>query len=211
MSINTCKNEKVSHNSKTLCIDGVKIKWYSLDTTVSTMDYAVGLIHKGCEPWTVVSADKQTSGRGTHGRSWFSPAGKGFWLSVILPPPRNAEYLDNLSVLAAKALIESLKEFTELQFDIKYPNDIIVNGRKIAGILCESISRGQDVLSVVLGMGINFNQSVKDFERKGLNEATSFLIETGYTPDTEHFLTAFLGHFKPEYEKSVLKAGGINI
>ncbi len=206
MSIKTSCNCKVSYKSKNIFyIESSKVLWLNLESIDSTMDYAKELIRDGCEPWTVISAGEQSSGRGTHGRTWYSPAGKGFWLSMILPPPEKAEYLDNLSVLAANALIKSFKEFTDVQFVIKPPNDVVTQGRKIAGILFESVSSGQDVFSIVLGMGVNFKQSVSDFELEGLNDATSFLIETGNIPDTELFLEAFLRHFKPLYDKSVLK------
>ena len=211
----TCTNNSdgsiISNHVKTLCIDDRKILWYDLDTTTSTMDHAVRMAREGCDSWTVVSAGKQQSGRGTHGRLWFSPGGKGLWVSVVLPPPLKAEYLNNLPNLAARALIESFKEFTELPFDIKYPNDVIIKGRKIAGILVESITSEQRVLSVVLGMGVNLLQTVEDFESEGLFEATSFFIETGQVLNYEQFLVSFLGYFKPVYENSVLKSNNINI
>ena len=209
------KNDRITHTNnsngsislnhvKTLCIDDKKILWYDLDTTSSTMDHAVRIARGGCDSWTVVSAGKQQSGRGTHGRSWFSPDGKGLWVSVVLPPPLKAEYLNNLSILAARALIESFKEFTELPFEIKYPNDVIIKGRKIAGILFESITSEQRVVSVVLGMGVNLLQTVEGFESNGLFEATSFFIETGQVLNYEQFMVSFLGYFKPMYENSVV-------
>jgi len=199
-----------SYNVKSLFIDGKKVLWYDFDKTTSTMDYAVRMTGEGCDPWTIVSAGEQTSGRGTQGRTWFSPVGKGLWISIILPPPLKAEYLGNLSILAAQSLIQSFKEFTELQFDIKHPNDVTVNGSKIAGILFESTTIDEKVISVVLGMGINFQQSVKDFEHEGLFDATSFNIETGSVPDREQLITSFIKHFKPVYDKSILEVGNIN-
>ena len=202
----TYSNSNVnSHNAKTLLIGGRKIIWYDLDITASTMDHALRMVKGGCKPWTVVSAENQTSGRGTHGRTWFSPGGKGLWISVILPPPHKAEYLSNLSVLAARALIKSFNEFKELHFEIKPPNDVIVNGRKIAGILFESITSGESVSSVVLGMGVNLLQNAEDFENEGLPDATSFFIETGYVINRESFMKSFLEQFKPMYETSVLE------
>ncbi len=195
-----------SNQLKSLYIDGCKILWYDLDKTTSTMDYAVEINREGYIPWTVISADEQTSGRGTQGRTWFSPVGKGLWISVILPPPVKAEYLSDLSVLAANALVQSFKKFTKVIFSIKHPNDVTVNGRKIAGILFESATNDEKVSSVILGMGINFRQSVKDFEREGLFDATSFQIEVGFVPERKQLITSFLQHFKPMYEKSILKA-----
>jgi len=202
----TCSNSNVdSHKTKTLLIGDRKIIWYDLDTTTSTMDNALRMVKEGSMPWTVVSADNQTSGRGTHGRTWFSPKGRGLWISIILPPPHKAEYLSNLSVLAARALIKCFNEFKELHFEIKPPNDVIVNGRKIAGILFESITSGEDVSSVVLGMGVNLLQNAEDFENEGLPDATSFFIETGVVLNRDSFMRSFIENFKPMYEKSVLE------
>ncbi len=196
---------------QSLIINGKKILWYDFNKTTSTMDSAVSMARDGCDPWTIVSAGEQTSGRGTQGRTWFSPGGKGLWISLILPPPLNAEYLDNLSILAAQSLMQSFKEFTELEFNIKHPNDVTVNGKKIAGILFESTTIDEKVLFVVLGMGINFQQSVKDFENEGLFDATSFKIETGSVPNRKQLITSFIKHFKPVYEKSILEVGSVNI
>ena len=195
---------------QSLSINGTRVLWYDFDKTTSTMDYAVKMTREGCDPWTIVSADEQTSGRGTQGRTWFSPGGKGLWISVVLPPPYKAEYLSNLSILAAQALVQSFKEFTELKFDIKHPNDVTAGGKKIAGILFESTTIGEKVLSVVLGMGVNFRQSIKDFEHEGLFDATSFYIETGRIPDREQLITSFLKHFKPMYEKTILEVENID-
>ena len=206
-----------SHNIRSLFINDnnevsfCEILWYDFDKTTSTMDYAVRMTKEGCDPWTIVSANEQISGRGTQGRTWFSPGGKGLWISVVLPPPLKAEYLSNLSILAAQALIQSFKEFTELKFEIKHPNDVTINGRKIAGILLESSTIDTKVLFVVIGMGVNFQQSIKDFEREGLSDATSFLIETGSVPDREQLIKSFLRNFKPMYEKKMLEDGDINI
>jgi BirA family biotin operon repressor/biotin-[acetyl-CoA-carboxylase] ligase len=200
------REHPVANCGGTLWICGKKIRWFDYITVESTMDSALRQFEEGCEPWTVVSARRQESGRGTHGRSWFSPEGKGLWMSVVLPPPLKAEYLHDLSLLAAQAVIESLTKFTTLRFEIKYPNDVIINERKIAGILFESVTNGEAVRSVILGVGINFFQSRKDFNDVGLTEATSLVIETGgYTPDISCFIISFLECFIPLYEKSVLK------
>jgi|GEM_PF-3340843 BirA family transcriptional regulator, biotin operon repressor / biotin---[acetyl-CoA-carboxylase] ligase len=181
--------------------------WYDLDETPSTMDISAGLAKEGCGLWTIVSARKQLNGRGTHGRSWESPGGKGLWISIVLPPPEKPEYLDNLSVLTAQALIRCFSEYTDLNFEIKHPNDVIIGGRKIAGILFESVISGMNVVSVVLGMGVNLCQTAGDFEKCGLFEATSLFMETGTEVERGRFLKSFVRHFKPMYERSVLRFG----
>ena len=197
--------DSLSAFKKTVRTDRKNADWYDLDETPSTMDIAAGMTKEGCDYWTIVSARKQLTGRGTHGRSWESPGGKGLWVSVVLPPPEKPEYLDNLSVLTAKALIRCFSEYTDLSFEIKHPNDVVIGGRKIAGILFESVTSGMNVVSVVLGMGVNLLQTAADFEKCGLFEATSLFIETGTTVGRGQFLESFVRHFIPMYERSVLR------
>jgi len=176
--------------------------WYELDRVDSTMDYAVRLINKGCSPWTLVTAEEQAYGRGTHGREWFSPVGGGLFLSLILKPPDNTGCLEDLSVRTAGVLIETLKSYYDLPFEIKQPNDVLIRGHKVAGILYESVIRGEEVLSLILGMGVNLSQSTEDFERAGLSEATSLRMEAGCIPEREPFLVNFLTNFKTMYESA---------
>ncbi|MFC1541187.1 biotin--[acetyl-CoA-carboxylase] ligase [Candidatus Latescibacterota bacterium] len=200
----------MSGSKRTLCIDTKNFNWYDFEEIPSTMDISVGMAREGCDFWTIVTARKQLSGRGTHGRSWSSQGGKGLWISTILPPPEKPEYLDNISILTAHALIDCFSEYTELKFDIKHPNDVVIEGRKIAGILYESVTRGDNVISVVLGMGVNLLQTKEDLERNGLFEATSFFVETSKRIERVQFLTSFIRYFKPIYERSVLRIDTIN-
>lgn len=202
----TGHEQRTVFREKSILVDGRESTWYDLEETTSTMDCAGRMCEDECRPWTVISAETQLSGRGTKGRTWYSPRGRGFWISIILPSPESAEYMENISILAAQALIESLKDLTGLRCTMKHPNDVLFNGRKVAGILCESRTSGETVHSVILGMGINFLQTREDFEQADLYEATSLFIETGRIPEREALLRSFLGYFKPRYEKSVLKA-----
>ena len=192
-------------NPQKIFISGEEILWYSIENTTSTMDVALELIYRGCPPWTAVTARYQTSGRGTHGRTWSSHTGKGLWLSLILPPPSYSGNLSGISLLAAGALVRTLEEFAECLFLIKYPNDIVVNDHKIAGIMVETATNGDAVQSVILGMGVNFRQTREDFLKEGLHEATSLLIETGSAPDREKFLVSFIAHLKNRYETTILE------
>lgn len=185
---------------RTLSSSGGDIPWHDLDEISSTMDFAAELVKNGCRSWTVISALIQTTGRGTKGRNWSSLRGKGLWASVITPPPADSLKMTGLTVEAAKALAESIHALTGASCEIKDPNDIIIRGRKVAGILIETIISGEEVLSVILGMGINISQTEEDFREAGLPEATSLFPETGYTPDRETLLTSFLNRFRPVYE-----------
>ena len=207
----TIKNKDlIINHAKTIEVNGERMAWYELNIIPSTMDFAKDLIipsgrsfnknfrmvWKGCSPWTLVTAEQQSSGRGTHGRNWISPPGKGLLLSLILPNPRNIGCIEDLSVHTAGVLVKTLRDFYELPYEIKHPNDILIGGRKVAGIMFESVTRGEKVLSLILGMGLNLYQSEEDFKHAGLHDATSFLIETGRVLERKSLLNSFLKHFK---------------
>jgi BirA family biotin operon repressor/biotin-[acetyl-CoA-carboxylase] ligase len=134
------------------------------NTIGSTSDVAVALAVGGDGVGAVVIADEQTAGRGRLGRRWFSPAGSGLYVSIVLQPstaradPRRATGL--LTLAAGLALAEAIEAVTSLRVDIKWPNDLLVARRKLGGILAEAVGveRGAaqgGVTSVVLGYGIN--------------------------------------------------------
>ena len=177
----------------------------------STMDKAVQLSQNGAPHWTSVVALTQFSGRGTHGRTWFSLKSGGLWTSVILPPPSDTSFLEELSILTAGCLSESLFNLTGFKFDIKHPNDVMINNHKIAGILFESVTFNGEVKYVILGMGVNLIQSLDDFSIQGLNEAASVYSETGFIIDWEILLNNFMSLFKPLYENNILKKTSISL
>ena len=137
------------------------------DVLGSTNDRARELAAYGAAPFTVVLADAQTAGRGGSGGAWHSPAGEGLWLSVLLPaehaPPTHLPLL--VGVAAARA---SEKVCSTLSVGIKWPNDLIVKGRKVGGILCE---HGHG--AVVAGIGLNVSQRPETFPEEIAARATS--------------------------------------
>jgi BirA family biotin operon repressor/biotin-[acetyl-CoA-carboxylase] ligase len=167
--------------------------------TASTNTVARDLAFRGYPEGTVVLAEGQEAGRGRKGRAWFSPSGKGIYLSLLLRPPMNPGDLPRIAVLAAVAAAESLAEFTALPLSIKWPNDLILGDRKIGGILLESHAELDLVDFVVVGMGINVAVSEPDFppELRGL--ATSFLLSTGTSPSRAPLIRAFLSRFDLHY------------
>ncbi|MFC1511978.1 biotin--[acetyl-CoA-carboxylase] ligase [Candidatus Latescibacterota bacterium] len=177
-----------------IIVERVTVRWYRYNSVPSTMDRAASYVKSSAAPWTVVSADTQTEGRGTKGRSWYSPGGKGFWISVILPVPEHLDDVANVTILAAEALTGCLDELTGLRCAIKPPNDVTVGGKKIAGILVESQTSGERPEYMILGMGLNLRETVNDFVRADLPEATSLIRETGTIPDDKTILKCFLGH-----------------
>jgi len=126
----------------------------------STMDIARQEVRQGAAEGTVIVAYKQTAGRGRLKRAWLSPEGS-IALSVILYP--RVAHLSSLIMLASLAVVHSIGAVTSLRPQIKWPNDVLINGRKVCGILIESDVRGDMVNYVVIGIGININLQVADF------------------------------------------------
>ncbi|MDP6448944.1 MAG: biotin--[acetyl-CoA-carboxylase] ligase [Dehalococcoidales bacterium] len=152
---------------------GQKIIYYPRLT--STMDVARRVARQGAVEGTVVVADEQTVGKGRVKRVWLSPRGS-IALSLILHPDTSC--LSDLIVLSSLAVARSLKTVTGLEAQIKWPNDILVRGRKVCGILVENDWREKRVAYTIIGIGINVNFRLADFSGI-LPEATSLVDEIG--------------------------------
>ncbi|PYT37520.1 MAG: biotin--[acetyl-CoA-carboxylase] ligase [Acidobacteria bacterium] len=172
-------------------------------TIGSTNDRALDLAAAGEPEGAVVLAEEQTGGRGRRERTWHSPARLGIYVSLILRPLVPATRAPLFTLTAAVATAEALRESLGLQASIKWPNDVVVARRKIAGILGET--RGSDPLirEMVLGVGINVNHRREDFSREVLERATSVLIETGAIADRASLLAAILEGFERRYARLV--------
>jgi BirA family biotin operon repressor/biotin-[acetyl-CoA-carboxylase] ligase len=136
-----------------------RILW--LETAGSTNDIAARLADLGADEGTVVVAETQTAGRGRIGRAWFSPPGAGLYVSVILRPSPGADFSPRenptalLTLASGVALAEGVQAATGLPAEIKWPNDLIVAKRKLAGILAEAAAQGAALQFIVLGFGVN--------------------------------------------------------
>jgi BirA family biotin operon repressor/biotin-[acetyl-CoA-carboxylase] ligase len=128
-----------------------QVLWYA--EVGSTNDVAGALANRGEPEGTVVVADAQSAGRGRHGRTWASPSGAGLYMSIIVRPPAHAVRL--LTIAAGVALAEGIHAATGLQPLLKWPNDVYLGGRKLAGILAEAGSSSAGVQHVVVGCGLN--------------------------------------------------------
>ena len=146
----------------------------SLDTVGSTMDEAFQLGMEGAPEGTVVCAESQTKGRGRLGRQWVSPKGKGLYFSLVLRPKLAPSQMAQLTLMTAVALTAALEKFTAAEVRIKWPNDLLVGGRKLAGVLTELRAEMDQVKFVVIGIGLNVNSSAQQL----VAEATSLKIET---------------------------------
>ena len=148
-----------------------------LDTCLSTNEEAKRLARGGAAAGTAVAADEQTAGRGTRGRVWHSPRGLGLYLSIILRPP--IADLPGLPLRAARAVCDAVQEATGLRAAVESPNDIYWQGRKLGGILCESVFAGPEPEFAIVGVGLNVNQTAADFPPDIADTAVSLRLATG--------------------------------
>ncbi len=148
-----------------------------LRSVSSTSTELKALARDGAAAGTVVLADEQTGGRGRSGRTWFSPDGLGVWMSVLLRCELPAERLAPLSVAAAVSVADALRELTGLDVRVKWPNDLLVGGRKLGGLLVESMqTAGERVVSAVLGIGLNVGLTEDDLPAELVGTATSLQL-----------------------------------
>jgi BirA family biotin operon repressor/biotin-[acetyl-CoA-carboxylase] ligase len=166
--------------------DRCDVRW--LTTTTSTMDVASKLAGDGARHGVVVVADEQTAGRGRRGTSWQSPPGAGLYLSFVA---RHAGAALSLITLAAGVGVrEGIAASTGLSADVKWPNDLIVGSRKLAGILSEGIAIGTPAQAVIIGIGINMQPAAYPPEVSA--RATSIEGELGRAVDRELLLSCVL-------------------
>ncbi|MBC8061230.1 MAG: biotin--[acetyl-CoA-carboxylase] ligase [Clostridiaceae bacterium] len=151
---------------------------------------------------TLVISEEQTSGRGRLGRQWSSPKFKGIWMSIILKPNLDPTKASNITLIGAAAVINALKDFG-IKAQIKWPNDIILNKKKLGGILTEMSSKLNLTNYIVMGMGINVNVLLEDFSGEIKNIATSLRIETGEVVSRQKFMASILNHFEVLYEEYI--------
>ena len=168
-----------------------------LTSTGSTMDDARREADSGAAEGTVVLAEEQSSGRGRFQRGWVSPAGKNLYLTLIMRPVLNR--LRSLSIIAPLAVALAVEEVTGLRPRIKWPNDVLVEGRKLSGILIESEISGSAVEYALVGPGINVNFDIEE-SPEITAIATSIKRELGREASREELLAAFLNHFEALYE-----------
>jgi len=153
------------------------------------------LLGPGAPEGAVAVADEQTAGRGRLGRRWLAPAGTSLLCSIQLRPQVSPERLPELTGIAARACAEAIAAVTGLEPELKFPNDLLVDGRKVAGILAEA-REGR----VVLGVGINVNVPESDLPREVDRPATSLLAETGREVDRAELLVELLERLERRYK-----------
>jgi BirA family biotin operon repressor/biotin-[acetyl-CoA-carboxylase] ligase len=165
------------------CLSGRSLAYFeSID---STMHEAARLASAGCVAGTAVVAGEQTSGQGRHGRSWHSEPGAGLYASVVLRPPVPTEALPVLTLALGLATAEAIARSTDLRCDLRWPNDVMLNGKKVAGILVQLVDT-----CCIAGIGINVNH--RSFPPDLASVATSLHLETGKQYSREQLLINLL-------------------
>ncbi len=164
---------------------------HAFETLSSTSDVAKRLAASEARHGTLVIADRQTTGRGQHGRYWHSPPGVGLWFSLVLQFPRGAN-LQTLPLFLSEKIAVALQNLLNVEFHVKWPNDLLFHGKKISGVLCEAGSSNNGVDYVVAGIGINVNHEDKHFPDDLRQKATSLFAVAGRKIDRLAVLAAIL-------------------
>jgi BirA family biotin operon repressor/biotin-[acetyl-CoA-carboxylase] ligase len=190
----------------------LRTKWmgktiHHFQTIDSTNYKAYQLALIGAEEGEVVIAESQKKGRGRLGRHWFSPSFLNLYLSVILRPKIPPQQASIITLMAAVATAEAIEKFSGLKPSIKWPNDILLRSRKVAGLLNEIQSEMDQIHFVILGIGVNLNMDERMFPKEIRSTATSLKKEMGQTISRKAFLQSLLGELE-EWYGIFLKEGG---
>lgn len=157
---------------------------------------------------TVIIADRQSAGRGRLGRRWESPPGVNLYTSILLRPAIPVQQAPQLTFLTAVSVAEALHQTADLQPQVKWPNDVLVGGKKIAGLLNEMNAETERIHFVVLGVGVNLNMTADQFPEELNYPATSVLLETGRPVSRSTFARAFLEQFDYHYSEFLVDGFG---
>jgi len=165
----------------------------------STNRVALELAHAGDPEGTVVIAEEQTAGRGRAGRAWHSERATGIYMTILLRPPLSPVQAPLLTMLAGLSAHAAIRAELNLSVDLKWPNDLVLNGKKLGGILTEMHAEPNAVKFVIVGMGINVNQ--EKFPGELSTIATSLRIESGRRLSRLELLSRLLLQFETDYNR----------
>ncbi|WP_144461108.1 biotin--[acetyl-CoA-carboxylase] ligase [Siminovitchia fortis] len=165
----------------------------------STQKEAHQLAYDGAPEGTLVVAEEQTSGRGRLGREWHSLSGKGIWMSLIVRPDLPPQQAPQFTLITAVAVARAIEEITGITPEIKWPNDVLINGKKVVGILTELQAESDKISSLIIGIGMNANHGPEDFPPNVAHTATSLFIEKGEKVSRAALIQSFLKYFERYY------------
>lgn len=173
---------------------------YHFETIDSTNKKAGILAREGCPHGVLVTADVQEAGVGRRGRSWSSEQDAGIYMSMVLRPEIETDKASMLTLVAAMAIQKAIEKVCyEAVPMIKWPNDIVLNQKKVCGILTELSLKGTEIDFIIVGIGINVNNTT--FPEEISKTASSLLLELGQEVDRELLITEVWKHFKVYYEQ----------
>ena len=181
----------------------LKGKWtgseiHFFQETGSTNNDAKKMAEEGCKNGTLIVANRQLAGRGRRGRTWESPADTSVYMTLVLRPTFPPDKASMLTLVMALSATKALEEITGLLVKIKWPNDIIINNKKICGILTEMNAEPDFIHYVVIGMGTNVNMN--SFPEELADKASSLKIETGRTVNRTQVIAKVMEYFEEVYE-----------
>lgn len=191
---------EIGYQLKTKLIGRQILSYHSVG---STNDMATRMAESGSAEGLLVTAEEQTRGRGRLGRHWHSPPGNGIYLSILLRPSFKPEMAPGVSIMTGLALADALAGYFGDRVQIKWPNDLLISGKKVAGILTELSAEQNRINHLIVGVGINVNQRAGDFPQNIRPTATSIrraLRKTGRFTDRIRLLQQFLVNFEREYQ-----------
>ena len=172
------------------------------DAIDSTNTYAMQLAREGAAEGTVVVADAQSGGKGRLGRTWVSPAGVNLYCSTILRPSVPAALAPQMNLVAAVAVAEAIVEVCGITPTIKWPNDVLLKGKKVCGILSEmqtGQARADTLKAIIVGIGVNLNTRRDAFPEELREKASSLLLITGEPVERGVFAASLLTHLEQSY------------
>jgi BirA family biotin operon repressor/biotin-[acetyl-CoA-carboxylase] ligase len=194
--------EKIKKNQKSSLFGAYAYYFPEIDSTNS---YAHRLAQEGAPEGTVVLSDFQTEGKGRLNRVWESSKDANILMSIVLRPRLEIERAVKITLATSEILISSFEKYLNkfkienMKFSVKWPNDILANGKKIAGILTESSLREKDIIYVIVGVGVNVNHDLSSLSDDVRLNATSLFAETGKVFDRESLIAEIITEFERKY------------
>ena len=191
--------KKIKSNLKTSFLGKNIVYHEEID---STQDEAKRLVKQGkATNGMYIVTDNPTNGKGTKGRAWYGGEYENICGTFVLTPNCNIKQIENLTILIAQCLVKTIKDLYDIKLDIKYPNDVMCNRKKVSGILTESVTNKEIVKYVFIGIGIDVNQTIFTPEIEQI--ATSLKKEYNKEFNREEIISSFFNTFEKEYKKLI--------
>lgn len=184
---------------------GKEVEYF--ESTDSTNNRIRSFAEEGRKQGLLAVAEEQTGGKGRRGRSWDSPPGAGIWMSLLLKPCIEPHKASMITILAALAMVRGIEKVSDLSPKIKWPNDIVINRKKVCGILTEMSAELEEIRYIILGIGINAN--TESFDEDIADRATSIYLENGKNIKRAKLIAEFCMEFEQLYEE-FLRCGDLH-